>query len=47
VLLDDAMAITLYSFTKYSAMVAEVKEYFGISTLNNQHGQRSLCSLRK
>ncbi len=44
--LDDAITITLYSLTKYSAIAAEVKEYFGISAPNNQHGQRSLCSLR-
>ncbi len=44
--LDNTIAITLYSLTKYSAIAAKVKEYFGISAPNNQHGQRSLCSLR-
>ncbi len=36
--LDNAIAITLYSLTKYSAITTEVKEYFGISAPNNQHG---------
>ncbi len=35
-LLDDAIAITLYSLTKYSAIVAEIKGYFGILISNNQ-----------
>ncbi len=44
--LDNAIANTLSSLTKYSTIAAEVKEYFGISAPNNQHGQKSLCSLR-
>jgi hypothetical protein len=35
-LLDDDLAIVLYSLTKYSAIFAEVKEYFGIFVFNNQ-----------
>jgi hypothetical protein len=31
---------------KYSAIFAEVKGYFGIIAPDNQHGQRSSCSLR-
>jgi hypothetical protein len=39
-------AAVLYSLTKYSAIFAEVKGYFGITASNNQLGQRSLWSLR-
>jgi hypothetical protein len=42
-LLDDGIVIVLYlplSLAKYSAIFAEVKEYFGINTPSNQHGQR-------
>jgi hypothetical protein len=35
VLLDDAIAITLYSLTKYSAIFTEMKGYFGIIISNN------------
>jgi hypothetical protein len=38
--------IVLYSLTKYSAIFAEVKGYFRITAPDNQHGQRSSCSLR-
>ncbi len=45
---DDANGAVLYSLikTKYSAIFAEVKGYFGITAPDNQHGRRSLCSLR-
>jgi hypothetical protein len=39
-------AAVLYSLTKYSAIFAEVKGYFGITAPGNQLGQRKLCSLR-
>ena len=39
-------AAVLYSLTKYSAIFAEVKGYFGITAPDNQLGQRILCSLR-
>ncbi len=39
-------AVTFYFLTKYSAIFAEVKGYFGITTIDNQLGQRSLCSLK-
>jgi hypothetical protein len=43
---DDADGAVLYSLTKYSAIFAEVKGYFGITAPGNQLGQRSSCSLR-
>ena len=44
---DDADgAAVLYSLTKYSAIFAEVKGYFGITAPDNQLGRRSLCSLK-
>ncbi len=46
IIADDADGAVLYSLTKYSAIFAEVKGYFGITALNNQLGRRSLCSLR-
>ena len=39
-------AAVLYSLTKYSAIFAEVKGYFGITASDNQLGQRGSCSLR-
>ena len=39
-------AAVLYSLTKYSAIFAEVKGYFGITAPGNRLGQRKLCSLR-
>ena len=44
---DDANGAGLYSLTKYYAIFAEVKEYFGITAPDNQLGKRSLCSLRR
>ena len=38
--------VVLYSLTKYSAIFAEVKGYFGITAPDNQLGRRSLCSLK-
>jgi polyferredoxin len=38
--------IVLYSLTKYSAIFAEVKGYFGITAPDNQHGQKNSYSLR-
>jgi hypothetical protein len=38
--------LILYSLTKYSAIFAEVKGYFGITTPNNQIGPMSLCFLK-
>ncbi len=43
---DDANGAVLYSLTKYSAIFAEVKGYFGITAPDNQLRRRSLCSLR-
>jgi len=43
---DAADGVVLYSLTKYSAIFAEVKGYFGITAPDNQLGQRSSCSLR-
>ncbi len=43
---DDADGAVLYSLTKYSAVFAEVKGYFGITAPDNQLGRRSSCSLR-
>ncbi len=43
---DDVDGAVLYSLTKYSAIFAEVKGYFGITTPDNQLGRRSLCSLK-
>jgi hypothetical protein len=38
-LLDGAIAFTLYSLIKYSAIVAEMRGYFGIMISNNQLGR--------
>ena len=38
---DDADGAVLYSLTKYSAIFAEVKGYFGITAPDNQLGRRS------
>ena len=38
---DDADGAVLYSLTKYSAVFAEVKGYFGITAPDNQLGQRT------
>ena len=43
---DDANGVVLYSLTKYSTIIAEVKGYFRITAPNNQLGQKSSCSLR-
>jgi len=43
---DNADGAVLYSLTKYSAIFAEVKGYFEITTPNNKIGHRSSCSLR-
>ncbi len=43
---DDADGAVFYSLTKYSAVFAEVKGYFGITAPDNQLGRRSSCSLR-
>ena len=43
---DDVDGAVLYSLTKYSAIFAEVKGYFGITAPDNQLGRRSLCSLK-
>ncbi len=48
-LLDVGIAIAylfLYSLTKYSAIVAKMKGYFGRTISNNQRLRWSLCSLR-
>ncbi len=37
-LLDEGIVIILYSLTKYSAVFAKRKGYFGIMISNNQHG---------
>jgi hypothetical protein len=42
---DDADGAVLYFLTKYSAIFAEVKGYFGITAPDNQLGRRSSCSL--
>ncbi len=42
----DANCAVLYSLTKFSAIFAEVKGYFGITAPDNQLGQRSSRSLR-
>ena len=44
---DDADGAVLYSLTKYSAIFAEVKGYFGVTAPDNQLGRRSSCSLRR
>ncbi len=36
----------LYSLTKYSAIVAKMKGYFGRTIFNNQHKRWISCSLR-
>ena len=46
IVVDYANDAVLYSLTKYSAIFAEVQEYFRITASDNQLGQRSLCSLR-
>jgi hypothetical protein len=43
---DDADGAVLYSFTKYYAIFAEVKGYFGVTAPDNQLERRSSCSLR-
>ncbi len=43
---DNVDGAVLYSLTKYSAIFAEVKGYFGITAPDNQLGRRSLCSLK-
>ncbi len=45
-LLDDAIAITLYSLTKYSAIIAETKGYFGMMISNNQLERWNSCPFR-
>jgi hypothetical protein len=47
-LLDKGIVIILYSLTKYSAVFAKRKGYFGIMISNNQHGigRRCLCFLK-
>ncbi len=47
-LLDEGIVIILYSLTKYSAVFAKRKGYFGIMISNNQHGfgRRRLCFLK-
>ncbi len=42
-LLDNGIA---YSLTKYCAIFAKMKEYFGMMISSNQHGRWNLCSLR-
>jgi hypothetical protein len=46
--LDDGIVIDLflYSLTKYSAIVAEMKLFFGIMIASNQLRRWNLCSLR-
>ena len=43
---DDAKGAALYFLTKYSAIFAEVKGYFGLTALDNQLRQRISCSIR-
>ena len=45
-LLDNDTAIVLYSLTKYSAIFAEVKGYFGITEPDNQLGPMSWFFLK-
>jgi hypothetical protein len=47
-LLDEGIVIILYSLTKYSAVFAKRKRYFGIMISNNQHGfgRHRLCFLK-
>jgi hypothetical protein len=45
-LLDNDTAIILYSLTKYSAIFAEVKGYFGITAPDNQLGPMSWFFLK-
>ncbi len=47
-LLNEGIIIILYSLTKYSAVFAKRKEYFGIMISNNKHGfgRRRLCLLK-
>ncbi len=47
-LLDEGIVIILYSLTKYSAVFAKRKGYFGIMISNNQYGfgRRRLCFLK-
>jgi hypothetical protein len=47
--LDDGITIVLhllFTLTKFSSIFAEAKGYFRVTTPNNQHGQKSSCSLR-
>jgi hypothetical protein len=47
--LDDGVTINLhlpFTLTKFSAIFAEAKGYFRVTTPKNQHRQRSSCSLR-
>ena len=46
IIADNVDGAVLYSLTKYSAIFAEVKGYFGITAPDNQLGRRSSCSLR-
>jgi hypothetical protein len=43
---DNANGAVLYSLTKYSAICAEVKGYFGITSPDNQLGRRSSFFLK-
>ncbi len=45
-LLANSIAIFLYSLTKYSAIVAKMKGYFGRTISNNQRKRWCSCSLR-
>jgi hypothetical protein len=47
-LLNEGIVIILYSLTKYSAVFAKRKGYFGIMISNNQRGigRRRLCFLK-
>jgi hypothetical protein len=47
-LLNKGIVIILYSLTKYSAVFAKMKGYFGIMISNNQRGigRRCLCFLK-
>ena len=45
-LLDEGIVVILYSLTKYSAVFAKRKGYFGIMISNNQCRRWSSCSFR-
>ncbi len=47
-LLNEGIVIIIYSLTKYSAVFAKRKGYFGIMISNNQRGigRRCLCFLK-